>query len=463
MVTDETMVFSGPPFHVDLAALDALHPIHYSRRLLIFRCTSPAQHDAQLSALKTASKELVQRCPILGGIVAPLPLEEGKDVEDPNWRTILPGDGMELVVKDLRHALPSFEELQTEAFPVDKLPYSLLVPVPQDIGNDRPFAACKLQYTAIEGGSILTWAMSHSVADGSGNNELMRILAEETRLAQNHSKEGTSRNAAPGLSPTGLDRSVMRHITSDAPFRIEDHPGYIANAPDQPPPHPYEASSAEVSVLLHIPASRVAQLKADAQQPHSAPISTHDAIGALIWRSVILIRSRRSASAQSIPPSTEVKLFMPSDARRHLHIPDSYFGNAVYQLSASLSLGKLLSPTTGLQEAASAIRATINAVTPEKVRSLLGRTNQDWVDWAFLDSYTTTGVPMGTDWTSFGLYEHDWGKAFGRVTRFRYPGDEGSTCILPKLADGSAEVMVAVMENEVEVLKGEECFGRYLG
>jgi hypothetical protein len=460
MLNDETVVFPGPLFHVDLAALDALHPIHYSRRLLIFRCESPAQLDGQLKALKTALRALVQRCPILGGVVCPLPLEDGKNV-DANWRTIRPGDGMELVVKDLRDVLPSFAELEAEGFPIDKLLYKLLVPVPQDIGNDRPFAACKLQFTAIEGGSILTWAMSHSVADGSGNNELMRILAEETRLAQEDSDEGTSTSTAPA-SPIGLDRSVMRNIvTSDVPFRIEDHPGYMANAPAQPPPHPFAASSPEVSVLLHIAAPHLAQLKADAQQPGSVPISTHDAIAALIWRSIVLIKRRRSDAARSIPLSTKVDLFMPSDARRHLNIPDSYIGNAVYQLSASLDLGNILSPT-GLQEAAGAIRTAIKAVTPEKVRSLMAQTNQQWVDWAFLGNYTSTGVPMGTDWTSSSLYEHDWGKAFGRVARFRYPGDEGSTCIFPKLGDGSAEIVVAVMKNEIDVLKGEECFGKYL-
>ncbi|KIW73013.1 hypothetical protein PV04_01168 [Phialophora macrospora] len=459
MFKAETVVFSGPSFHLDLAALDALHPIHYSRRLLIFRCGSPTQLDEQLSALKTALGALVQQCPVLGGVVAPLPFDEGKNV-DANWRTIRPGDGMELVVKDLRGVLPSFEELEAEGFPVEKLPYGLLVPVPQDIANDRPFAACKLQFSAIQGGSILTWAMSHSVADGSGNNELMRILAEETRLAQDYSDKGPPTRSVPA-SPIGLDRGVVRNITSDVPFRIEDHPGYMANAPAQPPSHPFTASSPEVSVLLHIPTPRLAQLKADAQQPRSVPISTHDAIAALVWRSVILIRSRRSASARSIPLSTKVDLFMPSDARRHLDIPDSYVGNAVYQLSASLDLGNILSPT-GLQEAAGAIRTTIKAVTPEKVRSLMAQTNQEWVDWAFLGSYTSTGVPMGTDWTSSGLYEHDWGKAFGHVMRFRYPGDEGSTCIFPKLGDGSAEIVVAVMENEIDILKGEECFGKYL-
>src|ERR1700742_5333327 len=151
---DGAMVFPAPSFHVDLAALDALHPIHYSRRLLIFRCGSAAQLDAQLGALKTAAKALVQRCPMLGGIVSPLPAEDAINV-DPNWRTILPGEGMELIVRDLRRTVASFGELEATGFPAEKLPYDLLVPVPQDVGNDRPFAACKLQFSAIEGGSIL--------------------------------------------------------------------------------------------------------------------------------------------------------------------------------------------------------------------------------------------------------------------------------------------------------------------
>ncbi len=458
---DETIVFPGSPFHVDLAALDALHPVHYSRRLLIFRCDSAAQLDAQLSALKTALKALAQRCPILCGTVTPLPQEEAENI-DPNWRTILPGKGLELVVKDLRNSswLPSYEALKAESVPLDKLPYDLLVPIAQDIGNDRPSPACKLQFTSIDGGSILTWAMSHSVADGSGNNELIRILAEEVRRSQLDMSDNASEAATP-VSPIGVDRSLLRNIKSDIPFRIADHPGYMTNAPAEPPPHPFVATLPELPILFHIPASRLAQLKVDAQKPGSPPISTHDVMVALIWRSVILIRSRRSAAAQSVPSDTTTNLFMPSDARRHLQIPDSYIGNAVYQLSASLDLGTLISPS-GLQEAASAMRRTITAVTPEKVRSVMAQTNKEWVDWAFMGSYNSTGVPMGTDWTSSSLYEHDWGAAFGKVTRFRYPGEEGTTCIFPKLGDGSAEVVVAVLPEEAEMLKGEECFGKYL-
>lgn len=109
----------------------------------------------------------------------PLPPDEAKDGKE-DWRTIVPGQGVELIVRDLSSVMVSFEELEAAEFPAEDLPYDLLVPVPQDLGNDRPFAACKVQFGAIAGGTILTFAMSHSVADGSATNELMRILSEET-------------------------------------------------------------------------------------------------------------------------------------------------------------------------------------------------------------------------------------------------------------------------------------------
>jgi trichothecene 3-O-acetyltransferase len=154
---------------------------------------------------------------------------------------------------------------------------------------------------------------------------------------------------------------------------------------------------------------------------------------------------------------------MPSDARRHLNLPQPYVGNAVYQLTASLTLGTLLSPS-GLQHAASTIRRAITSVTPTLVSSLLAKTNERWIDWQFVNSYSTTGVGMGTDWTSGLLYGKDWGEAIGPLVRYRYPGVVGDAinCVMPKLPDGGAEVVVSIMPEEVEILKGIEGFGKYL-
>ncbi|RDL42565.1 Uncharacterized protein BP5553_02544 [Venustampulla echinocandica] len=467
--SDDAILIPGPSFHINLSALDACHPVHYSRRLLIFRCASSAQRDAQLAAFKTGIQALIQRCPILGGIVVPLPPDVANGSQQ-DWRTIVPGRGVELIVKDLRTEISSFEELEAAGFPALQLPYDLLVPIPQGLGNDRPFAACKMQFSAIDGGTILTFAMSHSVADGSGTNELMRILSEETRLAQEHLTEsvGNEVRSAAVTSVIGLDRSVMRNMSSEIAFDIKDHPAYrwktTAPANELPPEqalaHPFEATSPEIPVLLHISPASLAQLKADATLPGAPPISTHDALSAIMWRSVLLTRSRRSALAHGLPATTIGSIFMPSDGRRHLNLPESYVGNAVYQLTAGLDLGKLLSPS-GLQHAASALRCSITSVNPALVSSCIAMTNEKWIDWQFMLTASTTGVAMGTDWTSSSLYSHDWGKAFGPLVRFRYPG-EAFNCVMPKLPDGSAELMVAVMADEVEALKGTDGFGKYI-
>lgn len=463
---DDTVVFQGPSFHVDLAALDARHPIHYSRRLLIFRCASSAQRDAQLAALKSGLQALVLRCPLLGGTVVPLPPDVVRDGEE-DWRTIVPGQGLELIVRDLRTEMASFAELEASQFPTLGFPYDLLVPVPYDLGNDRPYAACKVQFSAIDGGTILTYAMSHSVADGSGNNELFRILSEETRRAQEQQASrdlGDGGDSAAATTIMGLDRSALRGLTSEIPFDIKDHPAFTWNT--TPPPaeasaHPFEATTPEVPVLLHVSPAQLALLKADATTPDAPPISTHDALAALMWRSVLLIRSRRPASA--LPASTKTSIFLPSDARRQLNLPPSYIGNAVYQLTAPLELGTLLSPS-GLQQAASALRAAITAATPSLIASYMTMIKTRWVDWQFLGTATTTGFPMGTDWTSGVLYGQDWGEAFGPLVRYRYPGKigEGGGCILPRLPDGTAEVLVSVMPGEVEALTSIEGFGKYL-
>jgi hypothetical protein len=466
---NDTILVPGPSFHIDLTALDARHPVHYSRRLYIFRCASSAQRDAQLAAFKAGLQGLVLRCPILGGIISPLPLDVANDGQQ-DWRTIVPDRGIELIVRDLKTAMATFEELEGAEFPPLQLPYDLLMPIPQDLGNDRPFAACKMQFSAIDGGTILTFAMSHCVADGVGTDELMRVLSEETRLAQEHSSEGLA-NEVRSMAVTtdmGQDRSVMRNMTSEMVFNIEDHPAYRwktsppAKAPplEQAPTHPFEATSPEIPVLIRISAASLAQLKADATLPGAPPISTHDALSALMWRSVLLIRSRRSALAEDRLASTIGSFFMPSDARRHLNLPSSYVGNAVYQLTAALDLSTLLSPS-GLQHAASAVRRAITTVNAALVSSYIAMTKERWVDWQFMSTASTTGLAMGTDWSSGSLYSEDWGKAFRPVVRYRYPG-EASNCIMPKLPNGGAELIVSVMPEEVKVLTGVEGFGKYV-
>jgi hypothetical protein len=459
------VLIPGPSFHVDLPALDARHMVHYSRRLLIFRCASSAQRAAQLVALERGLHTLLQACPVLGGLIAPLPDSvPGKA----DWRTILPHDGLPLHVRDLRPVVPPFSTLEADNFPPAALPYALFMPVPADIDARRPYAACEVQFSAIRGGTVLTFAMSHTVADGAGTDAWMRVLAAAVCRAQETLAEDA---VASPVQRMGEDRSILLNMTSDTAFNIAEHPAYrwktlYTAAP--PPPHPFGTAQAEVPVLLHVPISALARLKADATpRTPSALISTHDALVALIWRSTLLVRSRRSSAAAAVWPDTPTQLFMPSDARRHLGLGADYVGNAVYQLTASMPLGELLGPD-GLARAAGALRRAISAVTPARVRSYIAATNAAGdMERALEYQWTNgtvgnTGVALGTGLGSGeSVYGSAWGAAFGAVERFRQTSGPPAY-VLPRRPDGSVELVVNVLPEEEVVLRGAEGFGRYL-
>jgi hypothetical protein len=437
---EHTIVIPGPHFHVDLPALDARHPVHYSRRLLFFRCAGGAQRAAQLAALQRGLHALLQVCPVLGGRVAPNP---DTDSTKADWRTLVPAAGLALHVRDRRSALPSFAALEAANFPPAALPHAALVPVLGDLA-----AACEVQLSALEGGTVLALAMSHTVTDGGGLDTWMAVLADAVAGGE-----------TAHLPRMGEDRRVLREIASDTPFELAEHPGYRWKAPPEPaPPHPFVTTREEVPVLLRLPAPALPRLKA-AATAHS----THDALAALVWRTTLLIRSRRARDVD-VDPATQTRLFLPCDARTHLGLEGAYVGNAVYQLAAALPLGALLGPG-GLAAGARALRAAITFATPERVRSCVATVNSGRaLEWAFLDgSVGSTGVALGTNLGSGpALYARDWGAHFGKVVRLRQPAGGVPAYVLPRRADGSVEVVVCVLPEEAEVLRGSEGFGPYL-
>jgi hypothetical protein len=345
--------------------------------------------------------------------------------------------------RDRRSALPSFAALEAANFPPAALPHAALVPV---LGDLAP--ACEVQLSALEGGTVLALAMSHTVADGGGLDAWMAVLAD-----------AVAGRATAHLPRMGEDRRVLRELASGGPFDVAQHPGYRWKAPPaSAPPHPFATTREEVPVLLHLPAPALPRLKA-AATAHS----THDALAALVWRTTLLVRSRRARDVD-VDPAAQTRLFLPCDARAHLGLDRVYVGNAVYQLAAPLPLGVLLGPG-GLAAGARALRAAISAATPERVRSCVATINSGRaLEWAFMDgSVGSTGVALGTNLGSGpALYAREWGAHFGRVVRLRQPAGGVPAYVLPRREDGSVEVVVCVLPEEAETLRGLEGFGPYL-
>jgi hypothetical protein len=446
-----TIYIPGPYFYVHLSAQDALHPVHYSRRLLIFRCEDLEQWQVQLRSLEVGLRQLLRRCPVLGGEV--VTSEEG--VHAIHHRNA----GLELVIRDLRKTLPSYQTLEKENFPPSILTYDFLMPIPLDIGNTSPVPACMVQLTPIQGGSIISWAMSHSVADGRGTDVLMSLLSENVKNAMNQVDQVPLHEALASEEQVGMDRSAIREVRCDVPFDIARHPAYSARpslptslgtiqSQSSPPQTPL------TSIVLSLSRDGLERLKTACQPDPESEIkwvSSHDAICALLWRIHVMTCGDPGEERGT------TKIFFPSDARRHLGLDAGWIPNAVYQVTASIPLNDMrgMEEVTALRIAAKAVRRALTSINSEDVKSYFKHLeNVGWVDWGFL-SMSPVDFAMGTDWSS-AVYEDGWGKAFGPLRSWRYPGELGGIrmgAVLPRRTDGSVEVMLKIGEDQVELVR----------
>lgn len=493
-----------------------------------------------LSALRTGLRNLRDILPLLGGSVETVSPEEVKTRGlQRGWKEIKPNDaGLELVIKDLSSDMPSFEEMRKREFPASMLPGAKLIPVPLAPVMAPPFSCAKFQLNFIQGGALLSVCIVHAVADGNGMDQLVGMLAEECRLADAVATGKVTADEGVGEvrrkvrveGPLGMDRSAVIDLP-ERPTTIEEHPGYVHHPdPDEVAAEAGKASTKDGTVatpastnsadstdtnsddppppekhlyLLEISASNLMALKTAATGPTTANtttttnstattpwISTHDAIEALIWRSLLLSRQATHtlplpSSSPSNPESTTSKFLLSTNARKHLSPPlpqNSYLGNCTYFVRAELPLSTLLSaddPITALTTAAHAIRTAISSVTQEKVAEIntLMR-NLPHVNMIFLSVFETAGgtdVCSGSMWRSDTIYNSTWGEAFGEegVVRMRCPGDVGFMAsmidvvqVLPRVLsgenEGAAEVTVALSRDGLEVLRRDELWKRFV-
>ena len=431
----------GPKFHIDLPALDALHPVHFSRRLLVFRSDSDLRTRQQLQGLEAGLRRLVDQCPVLGGLV----------VTTRGVHAIRHQDtGLALIIRDLKSEMSTYRELEQRNFAPSLLPYDDLVPIPLNIRESSTAPACMVQFTVIEGGSILTWAMSHSVADGRGTDILLKLLSENVRYAQ------TDLNYSGPPEWVGMDRSAIKSVRSDVPFDVTHHPAYSAGsippAVEQTQIDSTLPSPSLATIVIALSKDGLERLKTACQpEQEQGWVSSHDAICALLWRTHVLTCGDAGNKREN------TSIFFPSDARRKLGLEPDWVPNAVYQVIASVKLGDMreMEETRALRMAASAIRTALSSIQSEDVKSYFQHLETvGWVDWGFL-AMTPVDFAMGTDWSS-EVYADDWGEAFGALYSWRYPSEPESSrmgAVLPKRRDGSAEVMLTVGEDQVEMVE----------
>jgi hypothetical protein len=455
--------FVGPHFDFDFAITDAIVFNLYSYRILVFKIDNPSGHAATTSSLKTALQKLVERCPPLGGVVVNI---ENKPGEQHGWKKVRPGPGIKLVVRDLRSKL-DYHDLEARNFPTEALKCEEVVPISPAPVVEGEAPASVFQYTWIKGGALLTVGIDHPITDGNGMNTIMGMLAEECKRAHSEPEQPKNSSFPQDRAVLGTNRSAVRALESKTKDRPEDHPGYkfLSEPPSHEESHGPEPDISQF--MFQITPAKLEELKKTANTLNPR-ISTHDAITALLWRSVMLARYTAGTITDL---DTEVEFYLPTDVRRFLELDNDYIGNVVYFVTGKMPLRDLLQPSS-LPKLAASIRSALESRDEELIggyHSLCKRLpDLSQMSFAMLESVTTTSFALGTSWRAGQMYGADWGSDFGPVMRFRSPDVgffgvfKGLSFICPRVqGTGPAEFQTWFEPEGWKAVQKDELFTRF--
>ena len=474
---DKTFAIQCPPFKLQLSHWDKRMGPLYSQRILCFPLSNDSdEHKAHITQLLlTALQSTVEKVPFLAGSVVPLS-------KDKPWLyKLLPQGSAYLEVKNLSSTV-HFQVLRKASFSPTLLDNKQLCPFPDPIYiRDHPVDVCRLRANFVEGGLLLVVSVIHTVSDGRGITEVLKIFAELFRKSQTGELPSRSIDEESTAQNTySFDRTAILS-GNGLPGVIENHAAWTTS-----PYKPLAGSARKTTscTIFHISSDSLHVLKQAALPSSSTSsalalhqdtkISTHDAIAALIWRSIMLARRRAGIISDRI----STQFCTAVDCRSHLNLPTPYFGNAIYPIQTSLDISQLIpeSATDGmdlghiseLETAARNIREKVNSVTTDSFRDLLAfaqRTEAESLLRLSVWEDMSVGSLLLVSYLWFEMHELDFGDALGgKIEAFRLPSGglmPGMPVVLPRLPDGSCEFVVNEEEEVMKFLREDELLQRF--
>lgn len=240
------------------------------------------------------------------------------------------------------------------------------------------------QVTFFRSGEVcLGTAIHHTISDGLNSLNFIKTWSDIAR-------------GSDVTVHTSVDRSTLR--ARSPPTIRYDH---IEYKPSKDKPSAGKPSLA--CGVLELSEDQLSHLKKSSGK--ARPLSTYRAIAAYVWRC--------ACKARQLAGDQRTRLYVPADARSRLRppLPHGYVGNAIVRMSASATVGELLS--NSLEFGADKIRAAISRVDDDYVKSVI-----DYLELVGLNNLATGAWELpSTDiwvnsWLSLPIYEADfgWGK-----------------------------------------------------
>ena len=458
---EETFNVPCKPFDLQLSHWDMRMMPMFSKRLLFFSLPGHdvPQKQRVVELLLAAFRALIVQYPFLAGSIVVHPAV-------PWLRDVRPQGAAYFEVRDYSDEL-NFPDLQRAKFhpkllDVDKLcPYPKLAYVQQD-----PVDVCRWRASFIRDGLALAVTIAHTVCDGAGISTILEAFTEKLRQAQDGCLAASGETEHQ--SAYSFDRT--RVISGDgAAGDIERHPAWTTSPLNQ-----HASISTETAfAAYHIDFESLQGLKqiVTSSDPNSN-LSTHDAIAALIWRSIMLARYRAG-----IISSHGICYFSTAvDCRSRLKLPETYLGNVIDSIRISMTLADLApdyesmdnTELSGVHMAAHAIRMGIKSITADSFRDLVAFVERNerelLVRLSIAEDLPTNGILLVSHF-GFRTHELDFGHALsGGIEAVRLPQGGfalGLPTILPRARDGSCDFGLSERFEVMNFLERDPLFRRF--
>ena len=272
----------------------------YSKRILCFSLLgSSNEHIEHITHLLLAAlQSTVDELPFLAGSVVSFSKDQ------PWLRDLGPQGATYLEVKDLSREI-DYLDLRKARFSSSLLDTEQLCPSPKPAYvQDDPVDMCRLRANFVDGGLLLVVSIIHTVCDGRGISNVLKIFTYKLRKAQADElvSSATDHEKVPKHTYS-FDRTSVLSGNS-RPGAIENHPCWtaspltshgdfagtktlctnfhISSGSLRAPKQVAKSSSLSLSASADINISRPPDSQQNPSSSQTPSISTHDAIAALI-------------------------------------------------------------------------------------------------------------------------------------------------------------------------------------
>ena len=447
-----------------LSTLDQIAPQSYTRFILCFGLDSGLPHDEAIQTLMDGLKATADQIPALRSLVVSVTDSNGRETKD-----LRPGHVTMFNAKDLRSSWLDFGEIQRQGFPSHVFDGETLCPTGVWAVPGSPVATFLAQANLITGGLLLGLSVWHGAFDGTSDTEILRIWAQNCRDLGN----GGSINSRT-LSAAAFDNSRLSKVSgAEKRGSPEDHPEFLL-LPEAPTALPPVMALTLKTQIFKISPPSISALKDLASptnclspQKEYSWISTHTAVSALIWRSIMA-----ATYAHEHPITDSLSIFaLPLNARKRMDppLPPDLLACAWCFQESRLPTNTLLE--ANLADIAIAVRKGNDGVDASYMDSLIDMI--DGVpDLALLIPTSFPGIlrtsVLLTSWAKFAMYDFDWGTALGgKCKRVRTAASgmfNGMQVVLPKLPEemgGGLEIVVGLEDEAMERLKMDDFWMKF--